>query len=229
MAKAQGLDTSSISRLDQTKISQYFGCNTFSERTMRERLQKDVYKAYRQALRRGDGALAGGGPQRGAGHEGMGPGAGLHPLHPLVPAHDRRHGREARRLHHLGRARHGHRALQRQPAHPGRARRQLLPLRRPAGHLRGPGLHGLGSGQPGLHHGGAPGQDPVHPHGLRGVPRRGPGPQGAAAPLHGRGVPPGPGGACSTSVSRPGAWWPSAVPSRSTSRWTWSWPSSGRT
>lgn len=53
MAKAQGLDTSSISRLDQTKISQYFGCNTFSERTMRERLQKDVYKAYRQALRRG--------------------------------------------------------------------------------------------------------------------------------------------------------------------------------
>jgi len=54
MAKAQGLDTSSISRLDQTKISQYFGCNTFSERTMRERLQKDVYKAYRQALRRGE-------------------------------------------------------------------------------------------------------------------------------------------------------------------------------
>ncbi len=53
MAKAQGLDTSSISRLDQTKISQYFGCNTFNERTMRERLQKDVYKAYKQALKRG--------------------------------------------------------------------------------------------------------------------------------------------------------------------------------
>ncbi|MCE1204112.1 MAG: glutamine synthetase III [Holophagaceae bacterium] len=54
MAKAQAPDTSSISRLDQTKISQYFGCNTFSERTMRERLQKDVYKAYRQALKRGE-------------------------------------------------------------------------------------------------------------------------------------------------------------------------------
>jgi glutamine synthetase len=54
MAKAQGLDTSSISRLDQTRISQYFGCNTFSERTMRERLQKDAYKAYRQALKRGE-------------------------------------------------------------------------------------------------------------------------------------------------------------------------------
>ena len=54
MAKAQAPDTSSISRLDQTKISQYFGCNTFSERTMRDRLQKDVYKAYRQALKRGE-------------------------------------------------------------------------------------------------------------------------------------------------------------------------------
>ena len=54
MAKAQARETSSISRLDQTKISQYFGCNTFSERTMRERLQKDVYKAYRQALKRGE-------------------------------------------------------------------------------------------------------------------------------------------------------------------------------
>ncbi len=52
MVKSQGTDTSSISRLDQIKVSQYFGCNTFSERTMRERLQKDVYKAYRQALKR---------------------------------------------------------------------------------------------------------------------------------------------------------------------------------
>ncbi len=54
MAKAQGFETSSISRLDQTKVSQYFGCNTFSERTMRDRLQKDVHKAYRQALKRGE-------------------------------------------------------------------------------------------------------------------------------------------------------------------------------
>jgi len=54
MAKAQVTETSSISRLDQTKISQYFGCNTFSEKTMRERLQKDIYKAYRQAQKRGE-------------------------------------------------------------------------------------------------------------------------------------------------------------------------------
>jgi glutamine synthetase len=54
MAKAQAQETSSISRLDQVKISQYFGCNTFSERTMHERLQRDVYKAYRQALKRSE-------------------------------------------------------------------------------------------------------------------------------------------------------------------------------
>ncbi len=55
MAKAaQAPDASSISRLDQVKISQYFGCNTFSERTMHERLQRDVYKAYRQALKRAE-------------------------------------------------------------------------------------------------------------------------------------------------------------------------------
>lgn len=52
MAKAQAPDSSSISRLDQVRISQYFGCNTFSDRTMRERLQKDIYKAYRQAQKR---------------------------------------------------------------------------------------------------------------------------------------------------------------------------------
>ena len=54
MSKTQAPDTSSISRLDQVKVSQYFGCNTFSERTMRERLQKDVYKSYRQSLKRSE-------------------------------------------------------------------------------------------------------------------------------------------------------------------------------
>ncbi len=54
MAKAQASDNASISRLDQIKVSQYFGCNTFSERTMRERLQKDVYKSFRQSLKRSE-------------------------------------------------------------------------------------------------------------------------------------------------------------------------------
>jgi len=52
MPKTQGPDMSSISRLDQVRISQYYGCNTFSDRTMRDRLQKDVYRAYRLALKR---------------------------------------------------------------------------------------------------------------------------------------------------------------------------------
>ncbi len=43
-----------IVRLDQVKVSQYFGCNTFSERTMKERLSKDSYKAFKTALRKGE-------------------------------------------------------------------------------------------------------------------------------------------------------------------------------
>ena len=47
-----------------------------------------------------------------------------------------------------------------QGAGPGRARRLLLPLRRPAGHLRGPGLHRLGPHCLRL----PPGQHPVYSH-----------------------------------------------------------------
>ena len=45
-------------------------------------------------------------------------------------------------------------------AGPGRARRLLLPLRRPAGHLRGPGLHRLGPHRLRL----PAGQHPVYSH-----------------------------------------------------------------
>ncbi len=50
---------------------------------------------------------------------------------------------------------------------PGRARRLELPQRRPAHHLRGPGLHRLGRHQPRLHPGEPERQHPVHPHRLR--------------------------------------------------------------
>ncbi len=50
MAKRQ----EDIVRLDQTKISSYFGCLTFGERTMKERLPKETYKAFKQALRKGE-------------------------------------------------------------------------------------------------------------------------------------------------------------------------------
>ena len=42
-----------ILRLDQLKVSQYFGCNTFGERAMKERLPKDIFKAFRESLRKG--------------------------------------------------------------------------------------------------------------------------------------------------------------------------------
>jgi len=49
----KGMDSSDIRRLDQVKVSQYFGCNTFGERAMKERLPKDTFKAFRESLRRG--------------------------------------------------------------------------------------------------------------------------------------------------------------------------------
>jgi glutamine synthetase len=54
MTNAQTVNGSDIHRLDQMKISRFFGCNTFNERTMRERLPREVFKAFRQALKRGE-------------------------------------------------------------------------------------------------------------------------------------------------------------------------------
>jgi glutamine synthetase len=42
-----------IDRLDQEKVSQFFGCSTFNERTARERLPKDLFKAYKECLSKG--------------------------------------------------------------------------------------------------------------------------------------------------------------------------------
>ncbi len=57
----------------------------------------------------------------------------------------------------------------------------LLPLRRPAGHLRGPGLHRLGPQSLRLHQG----RKPVHPHHFLLLQRPGPGQKDAPSPLHG--------------------------------------------
>ena len=43
-----------IRRLDQTKVSDYFGCDAFGERAMKERLPKEAFKAFRQAIKRGE-------------------------------------------------------------------------------------------------------------------------------------------------------------------------------
>jgi glutamine synthetase len=54
MSNVQAVKGSEIHRLDQTKVSRYFGCNTFNERTMRERLPREVYKAFRQSMKKGE-------------------------------------------------------------------------------------------------------------------------------------------------------------------------------
>ena len=54
MTSTQSVNGSEIHRLDQSKISAYYGCNTFNERTMRERLPRDVFKAFKQSLKKGE-------------------------------------------------------------------------------------------------------------------------------------------------------------------------------
>jgi glutamine synthetase len=43
-----------IERLDQVKVSSYFGCNTYNLRTMQERLPKEIYKALRRTIKKGE-------------------------------------------------------------------------------------------------------------------------------------------------------------------------------
>src|SRR5450755_3569895 len=59
------------------------------------------------------------------------------------------------------------RRVRRQDPDPGRTRRLQLPQRRPAGHLRGPGLHRLGRHQPRLHPREPQWEHPVHPDRVR--------------------------------------------------------------
>lgn len=54
MDAVQGVHGRDIRRLDQGKVSHYFGCDTFCERTMRERLPRELHRALQQAVRRGE-------------------------------------------------------------------------------------------------------------------------------------------------------------------------------
>ena len=77
-----------------------FGEMVFGEQQMQQRLPADVYRAWQQSLAQGtalDRSVAGeiAGAMKDWAIE-----KGRHPLHPLVPAHDRLHRREARQLHH---------------------------------------------------------------------------------------------------------------------------------
>ncbi len=54
MSNGQPIKGSDIHSLDEMKVSRFFGCNTFNERTMRERLPREVFKAFRHSLKRGE-------------------------------------------------------------------------------------------------------------------------------------------------------------------------------
>ncbi len=54
MAKSQSVNGTDILRLDQEQVSQYFGCATFNDRTMKERLPKELYKAFKTSLKKGE-------------------------------------------------------------------------------------------------------------------------------------------------------------------------------
>ena len=155
--------------------------------------------------------------RRGRGDEGMGHGARGHPLHPLVPADDRPHGREARLVPVAHRRRHRDRRVQRQGAGPGRARRLQLPLRRHPRHLRGPRLHRLGPHQPRLHPREPQRHHPLHPDRLLFLDRRGARQEDPPAPLDGRRLQAGPADPQAVQAPTPRTSTPPAAPSRNTS------------
>ena len=208
-----------LGTVDLTQPKNYpFGEDVFSLAVQRQRLPKDVYKRLQRTLDAGRGARRLPGRRGRARDEGVGPGAGRHPLHAHVPAADRLHGREARLVLRPRRRRHLARRVLGQGADPGRAGRVLVPHRRRARHLRGPRLHRLGPHQPGVHPREPQRRAAVHPHRVRVVDRRGAGLQDPAAALDGGPVEVGhaaPCG-CSATTSPPGCS-PRSGPSRSTS------------
>ena len=112
----------------------------------------------------------------------MGHREGRHALYALVPTPFRHHLREARQLPRSHRRRPRHHELLRQGAHPGRTRRLQLPVRRPARHVRGPRLYGMGPHQLRVHQG----RGAVHPHRVLQLHRRGARQEDPAAAFHER-------------------------------------------
>ena len=119
-------------------------------------------------------------------HEGVGDGARLYALHPLVPAADRLHGREARLVLQPDRRRQRARRVLRQGADPGRAGRVVVPDRRHPGDVRGARLHRLGPVLAGVHPREPERGAALHPDRVRVVDGRGARPQDPAAALDGR-------------------------------------------
>ena len=173
---------------NQGRATELFGSLVFSDEVQRARLPKQVYKALRRTVTQGRAPRCVGRGRRRLGGQGLGARARRHALHPLVPAADRHHGREARLLPLADARRRRDRRVQRQGADPGRARRLELPVRRHAVHVRGPRLHRVGPDQPAVAALEPERHDARHPDRVRQLDRRGARQEDAAAALDGSAV-----------------------------------------
>ena len=88
-----------------TNVPELFGSMVFNDTVMKERLPKDVYKKLKKTMREGTAIDADVAAVVATAMKDWAIEQGCNPLHPLVPADDRHHRREARLLHHADRRR----------------------------------------------------------------------------------------------------------------------------
>ena len=93
--------------MSELKLPELFGSRVFNEETMKERLSGACYQAWKRCVTDGAALELSTANEIAGAMKDLGGGAWLHPLYPLVPAHDRRHGGEARQLHRPCRGRPG--------------------------------------------------------------------------------------------------------------------------
>ena len=132
------------------KVVEVFGSNTFDVSAMKEKLPKPVFKSLQETIRRGtrlDPAIANEVAQA-IKEWAIG---GRDPLHPLVPAADRADRREARRLPDLRRRRPADGAFSGAQLIQSEPDASSFPSRRPARDVGSARLHGVESGEPGVH------------------------------------------------------------------------------
>ncbi len=81
--------------MSELKLPELFGSRVFNEVTMKERLSDACYQAWKRCVTDGAALELSIANEIAGAMKNVGRGAGLHPLHPLVPAHDWLHGGKA--------------------------------------------------------------------------------------------------------------------------------------
>ena len=169
-----------------------YGEYVFDEVAQRQYLAKPIFQKLRQTIDGQEPFDPADRRRRRPRREGVGARPRGHPLHPLVRADDRLDRREARLVPDPDRRRPDDRRVLGPEPDPGRARRQLVPVGRPARDVRGARLHRLGRHQPDLPPGRAQRRHDDDPDRLRVVHRRGARLQDPAPALAGGARRPGP-------------------------------------